>query len=466
MGTGKMADVPMVGTVASVDLICGEILMKNFLKWTKKVIYNLSRQDGIAISLYILMIIVLIICKTFRNNKLEILDWTVFFAMASVACVQGIAELIQQFLMNRVEDSVKLEENYERLCKMYPEISYEDGRVANALVVYNNPKGKNLDYINRKRKKDYSEHRFPVLQEAMFQNFKLIIDDSKEQYELPERIREHYSELFQAHDTSNIYNQLNIKVKAWEMTRTGFCIHTMRTTYFDSLVTNRVMDYAWQPEQTLRNIYMYGPYIRPLSESVFSNHLGFNGFIISSDGMIPLVRRNNIVSIGKRTYGTSIGASMKAKMALDSELKFTQEGLKNSILGEIEDELKINRNDMIFSIEDNIIAAYRDMVEGGKPQLLFVARTIRSKKEIETNFIAEKKKKIKQLRKNHWDKELKELEDGNKLLWIPVQCLKELVILSDAIVYEEKEYRMMPSASASIAMMINRINIFLKTDKL
>lgn len=56
------------------------------------------------------MVIVLIICKTIRNNKLEILDRTVFFAMASVACVQGIAQLIQQFLMNRVEDSLKLEE--------------------------------------------------------------------------------------------------------------------------------------------------------------------------------------------------------------------------------------------------------------------------------------------------------------------------------------------------------------------
>lgn len=170
--------------------------------------------------------------------------------------------------------------------------------------------------------------------------------------------------------------------------------------------------------------------------------------------MIPLVRRNKVVSIGKRTYGDSIGASMKAKMALDANQRFTKEGLKNSILGEIKDELKIERKDIIFSIEENVIAAYRDLVEGGKPQLLFVAKSLRTQKEIEDNFVKKKKEKAKELRKSFWDKELRELEDGDTFLWIPVENLKKLVILSDAIVYEGKEYRMMPSASASLVMLI------------
>ena len=71
---------------------------------------------------------------------------------------------------------------------------------------------------------------------------------------------------------------------------------------------------------------------------------------------------------------------MKAKMALDANQRFTKEGLKNSILGEIKDELKIERKDIIFSIEENVIAAYRDLVEGGKPQLLFVVKSLRTQK--------------------------------------------------------------------------------------
>lgn len=165
--------------------------------------------------------------------KLEILDWTIFFAMVAVAFVQTIAKIIQQALMNHIEDSVKLEENYEKLCKMYPEIEYEDGKISNELITYQNPAGKSLEYINRKRKKDCSEVRFPVIQEAMFRKLNLIIEDSKEQYEMPQLVREHYRELFQAHDTSNIYNQLNVQVKSWKNTEEGFKIYTMRTTYYD-----------------------------------------------------------------------------------------------------------------------------------------------------------------------------------------------------------------------------------------
>lgn len=428
--------------------------MKKIINWGKRSLYTLLKQDGISVCLYVIIFITLILYNHQKIMKLEILDWTIFFAMVAVAFVQTIAKIIQQALMNHIEDSVKLEENYEKLCKMYPEIEYEDGKISNELITYQNPAGKSLEYINRKRKKDCSEVRFPVIQEAMFRKSNLIIEDSKEQYEMPQLVREHYRELFQAHDTSNIYNQLNVKVKSWKNTEEGFNMYTMRTTYYDSLVTNRVMDFEWEPEQTLRNRYMYGPFVTPLSESVLSNHLGFNGFIISSDNMIPLVRRNKIVSIGKRTYGDSIGASMKAKMALDANQRFTKEGLKNSILGEIKDELKIERKDIIFSIEENVIAAYRDLVEGGKPQLLFVAKSLRTQKEIEDNFVKKKKEKAKELRKSFWDKELRELEDGDTFLWIPVENLKKLVILPDAIVYEGKEYRMMPSASASLVMLI------------
>ncbi len=103
-----------------------------------------------------------------------------------------------------------------------------------------------------------------------------------------------------------------------------------------------------------------------------SNHLGCNGIIVTSDKRTILIKRSKSVSIGKSTYATSVGASIKAKYALDGHQTFSLPGLKHAILREIEDELKIpaeHITDLLF------LAAYRDLVEGGKPQLAFAAYT-------------------------------------------------------------------------------------------
>ena len=78
-----------------------------------------------------------------------------------------------------------------------------------------------------------------------------------------------------------------------------------------------------------------GPRLQPLSQSMFSNHLGYNGFVISKDDCVVFVTRKADVSIGKRTFGGSIGASAKALYALDSNERFTANGLRQSILYEI-----------------------------------------------------------------------------------------------------------------------------------
>ena len=145
---------------------------------------------------------------------------------------------------------------------------------------------------------------------------------------------------------------------------------------------------------------------------------------------------------------------IKNGYALDSQGRFTLAGLQNSILKEIKDELKIDAADIEFSVEKNMIAAYRDLVEGGKPQFLFAAKVNRTHNEITQEFIKHVKEKKKKTWKNRWDKEQKELEDGEVLLWISVSELKEMAISAEGMVYKQKEYAMMPSASAAIVMLI------------
>lgn len=204
---------------------------------------------------------------------------------------------------------------------------------------------------------------------------------------------------------------------------------------------------------TVRELFEYGPYLHSLEESKLSNHIGFNGFVESSDGDIVFVKRSNNLSVGKGTYGNSVGASLKAKYALDASGQFSEQGLLNGILCEIVDELKIPIDCVETFSTHNIIAAYRDIVEGGKPQLLFYARTTWTKEQIEQHFLSERKKSKKV-------RESALLEDGDELVWIPRSGFGSIYFLTDQIIYKGKSYRMVPSAIASTIMLVQ----FLKED--
>lgn len=248
-----------------------------------------------------------------------------------------------------------------------------------------------------------------------------------------------------------IYNQLNIRMDKWEEKDSKVIWYTSRTTYFDSLVTNRAIDFLCNTGVSVRDRFAYGPFIMKLEDSKLSNHLGFNGFVESSDGYIPIIKRSKSVSIGKDTYGNSIGASLKTKYALTNET-FCLKGLENGIINEIYDELKIPSNQLEeFSLNKNLISAYRDMVEGGKPQLLFYAKSKMSKGDIEANF----KEIISTKKCEGWDKQEIELEDGTKILWIPIKDWKEIYLAPDYFGYAGKAYKIMPSASASMLMFMH-----------
>ena len=94
-----------------------------------------------------------------------------------------------------------------------------------------------------------------------------------------------------------------------------------------------------------------------------------------------------------------------------------------------------------------MIAAYRDIVEGGKPQLLFYMHARWTKEKIEKNFHEETKKDRKK-------KRYILSEDGRKLLWIHISEINQICILPDRIIYHGRAYRMMPSAAASIVMLL------------
>lgn len=133
--------------------------------------------------------------------------------------------------------------------------------------------------------------------------------------------------------------------------------------------------------------------------------------------------------------------------ALDENPFFTEKGLIESMIKEIDDELKLEPDDFEFSTK-NIIALYRDLVEGGKSQLLFYVKANKSSKEINEGFIEARKKSKKGYLQN------KMKMDGDKLIFVDKEQLKEIFIAPEMVIIGNKSYTIMPSASACIVMLI------------
>ena len=155
------------------------------------------------------------------------------------------------------------------------------------------------------------------------------------------------------------------------------------------------------------------------------------------------MERSKDVSLGKRTYGCSVAASLKTKYALDSYGVFTPDKLIEGIIYEIEDELKIKREHIT---KINIINAYRDCVESGKPQLLFYAESDLEAAAIEGAFSNRDSANIRQtftssIRSDHdtKQKESRVIQDGHKLVWLAKSALSELTFKENGIGYDGRQ---------------------------
>lgn len=298
--------------------------MKKSIKISNKLWLLLSKHYFVYIlmALFVSIALVIFVCLRDDFNVTDVIELSAFSAVVLESILSGVAKIVQKRAANKVEDPSKLTIDYDSLMKIYHNSKNRMIMCSDGTLI-------------------------PVIIEEWLYDKEIIIDDLYEyEYKLPELVVRYYDQFLSAHDTSNIYNNINIRINDWSTNGNKFIIVTGRTTYYNSLVTNRVMDYKLDNGISIRQLYECGPYVRPISKSVLSNHIGFNGFIESADGYFAFVFRGKNVSIGKRTWANSIGASLKAKYALD-DYRFSAQGLENGILCEIKDELKIDRNNLV-----------------------------------------------------------------------------------------------------------------------
>lgn len=356
----------------------------------------------------------------------DFLDTSILTSFLLALFCEVIATAVSKWVGRKYEDSSKLTEDYKWLVEKYP----------------------------REKLFEFQGKKFPIILLAFRERkegpFEIRLDESRRtvKYELPSLVKNASDWIMKAHEYSVIYNNMNIRADDIRQERNEVTIAYSRTTYFDSMVTNRAMDYVLENGKTIREIYEPGPFLNNLQESKFSNHIGFNGFIETKDGKIIFVVRGFNLSIGKNTLANSIGASLKVQYCLDDEKRLTIEGLSNGIRNEIKDELKIKIS-VDERFEKSIFAFYRDIVEGGKPQFLFYYKlNDMTAAEFKENFRREIKKQKRDKKTG--------MIDGSKFLLLTQQELRECQVTpGELILANGRKYKMMPSAAASVGMLLN-----------
>lgn len=341
----------------------------------------------------------------------NLIDKTIFLSFILTFILSELFDLLLNYIHKCNEDTLKLatsQVSVNAIMQLYP-ADYED------FVTYGNhsllPGILVSKHINNVQ----------IIKNDLRIKSLHIIDCDK-QYTPPTYILNNANEIFNIHRHSIIFNNIVIRIDDAQLESNGqIYLKTSRTTYYDSLLTNRAMDYKLPNNLTIRQIYEPGPHLSSLQTSKLSNHLGFNLFILTSDNKILFVRRSTDVSVSKATIGPSVAASLKTKYALIHG-KFTVDGLIYGIQKEIEDELGITPDiDSNFRITENtpIIALYRDIIEGGKPQFVFMIHSSRDSKDISDIFyrhitaIQTKKKKEQD----------KVIIDGKQIVYIPVKYI-------------------------------------------
>lgn len=375
-------------------------------------------------------------------------EWSGFFEVAIVVSflfvfvAQALARAISNWVGRYTEDSVKLTPDYGKLTLKY---ARERLLETYELDKTGEPAGRRAVFpFVRVADRTVDDPPFRVRVE----------DSPMKQYQLPTQVKQRSAELMSAHDFSAVHNNTNIRVDAVTVSGADVVLSTSRTTYFDSLLTNRVMDYPWADNRSVREVYEPGPFLKALPDSKLSNHLGFNGFVELADGNIVLVWRRGNLSIGKNMLGASVAASMKAKHALEDDQTLSAEGISRAIWAETMDELGVDLGELKDHVA-SIYAFYREGVEGGKPQFLFYAKTGHmDKAQFLENFAKTKRQATRRARS-------KDVEtDGDTFEFIHVDDLARCTVTPGSIQLPDgRSYPMMPTFTGAFVLALRYLGM-------
>ena len=137
-----------------------------------------------------------------------------------------------------------------------------------------------------------------------------VEDKPEKHFALDSVLQNNFGAIMQAHRASFIANPMMIRLDDYQKDGDTVRLFTSRTAFYNDLVTNRAMDYKFNDEMSVREIYESGRYLTPLKDSKMSNHIGFGAFIFYGNSMIVAHRGGNAtVSKNKFTAALAFGFS-------------------------------------------------------------------------------------------------------------------------------------------------------------
>lgn len=425
-------------------------------KRTKKFQNLLKNKDFVYFIICLFLLVTLLALQFFLEGQsvgwpkkfADLIEVDMLVSVVVAFLLTSLAATITRMFVGCLEDVTKLTDEYDKLVKMY-EANTEMLLCRNSVDSYNK-KGRKTACRRVKSDLPGDTYRIPVGDVVLLRGREVVIDDDPDDwYSPPNFCRTHYSELLNAHDFSNTYNQTTLRVKNFKEENGKVHISFSRSTYYDALVSNRAIDFKIGG-LCVRDVCAQGPFLTTLEDSLLSNHMGFNGMVETADGKFVFVKRHKRVSIGKNTMQCSVAASLKAKYALNKEGRLTKEGIARAIMMEIEDELALSKTEKYnqkkseifgdFSFENNVLYFYRDLLEGGKPQLMFYAKLNILSSDLEKAYRKENRKSPLQ-------------KDGNTIRCVDINELRKIYLAPNKMVIENRCNPAMPSAVATVVML-------------
>ena len=213
-----------------------------------------------------------------------------------------------------------------------------------------------------------------VIYNAVLMNndFKFEVKDSpNKHYELPEFAGDNLVTLLDAHSSSTKLNCDTVRLDDVKLKDGKYIFYLSRSNFYNHLVTNRAIDFEITKGVTIRSMYEYGPEIKPLKDSVLSNHIGINALVFLNDGTMLIPRRKNDSTISKNMVTSSIAVRLNPPK--DKKKKITKDYLfKHSIISNLTARLKIAEEDaQNLSVKIDFLGLGQNIYEGGKPQMYF-----------------------------------------------------------------------------------------------
>ena len=131
-------------------------------------------------------------------------------------------------------------------------------------------------------------------------------DDPTKQFILDSVLQNNFGSIMQAHRASFIANPMMIRLDDYQRAEDGTVkLYTSRTAFYNDLVTNRAMDYKFNGDMSVREIFENGRYLSPLGKSRMSNHIGFGAFIFYGNSMIVAHRGGN-ATLSKNQFTSAL----------------------------------------------------------------------------------------------------------------------------------------------------------------